>query len=241
MQPTNIYKGLQRTTKRTESTTQACEGTTEPKIQRASLSKQLGKSTKSPVTGQQRLDKKSLYATNDRCTDHLTLIVRIRGTEIRALIDTGAQGNFISPRIVNRLELPWKRKLTPYRLRTVNGELVIYGNGIVDMETAHIQVQIQNHCENLTCDITDITDYDLVLGIPWLRASNPRVNWNTGQFQWDTPGRDSVTKQRSKEPLHEPKTLRFYFINKDIDHNGIPKEYLKFLKLFSGKLNIGLP
>lgn len=167
--------------------------------------------------------------------------MEVRGTEIRALVDTGAQGNFISPRIVNRLKLPWKRKLTPYRLRTVDGELVTYGNGIVDMETAHIQVRIQDHCENLTCDITDITDYDLVLGIPWLRASNPRVNWNTGQFQWDTPGRDSVTEQRSEEPSHEPKTLGFYFVNKDVDHNGIPKEYLRFLKLFSGKLDTGLP
>lgn len=36
---------------------------------------------------------------------------------------------------------------------------------MVNKEIAHIQTHIQDHDEYLTCDITEITDYDLVLGI----------------------------------------------------------------------------
>ena len=68
------------------------------------------------------------------------------------------------------------------------------------METAQLPMIINNRLERVTLDITEIaTTHDIILGIPWLRASNPRVSWRTGQLQWDTPGRDLATAQYSEE------------------------------------------
>ena len=113
------------------------------------------------------------------------------------------------------------------------------------METAHIQIHIQDHLEYLTCDITDITDYDLVLGIPWLRVSNPRVSWNTGQFQWDTPGSELTSDGYWKnQPSRNYETLGLYVTAKHVKPNPteeIPEEYKEFSDLFSGELKTGLP
>ena len=64
------------------------------------------------------------------------------GHEVQALVDSGAQGNFISPKIVNEYQIPWIQKDAPYRLRTVDGEFMKYENGLIDRETAPLAVRI---------------------------------------------------------------------------------------------------
>ncbi|KAI1869633.1 uncharacterized protein JN550_005614 [Neoarthrinium moseri] len=167
------------------------------------------------------------------------------GRTVRALLDSGAQGNYISPKVVNKYRIPWKEKDAPYQLRTVDGEFVTYGNGTVDMETDHLPVTISDHAEKLTCDITDISGYDMILGIPWLRASNPRVNWRTGQLQWDTPGRNYASTQPRESAASEfRKILRINVMIKESKAKvniAIPEEYQDYADLFSGELKTGLP
>jgi len=117
------------------------------------------------------------------------------GKITQAMIDSGAQGNYISPNLVNKLRLPWKKKDEPYRLRTIDVSLIDYGQGLVDMETAPLQVTIADHGHTMTFDITEISSHNIVLGIPWLRASNPRVNWRTGHLQWETPRRELASAE----------------------------------------------
>lgn len=161
------------------------------------------------------------------------------------MIDSGAQSNFISPNLVNKLRLPWKKKDEPYRLRTVEGELVAYGQGIVNQETAQLPIDIGGKRHTFGLDITEISQHEIILGIPWLRASNPRVNWRTGQLQWDTPGSTSVTEKRSRrDPSYDggKEELRIYLVTKDPQLSvEIPKEYSRYSKLFSGELETGLP
>ena len=116
---------------------------------------------------------------------HLEITIRIHGQNTRALVDSGAQGNYMSPRTVNKQKISWKEKEQPYRLSTVEGESVSYGQGIVNMETDHLHTTVNDHPEQITFDITDIAEHEVILGIPWLRRSNPRIDWTTGQLWWD--------------------------------------------------------
>ena len=187
-----------------------------------------------------------LHTQGNNDEDHLFVDVYLHGRQIRALIDSGAQGNYISPNLVNHAQLPWKNKDEPYRLRTVEGELVEYGNGLVNMETAQLPLFIANQKHDLRLDITEIS-HEIILGIPWLRASNPRVNWRTGQIQWDRPGSVSVNEKRpAKSPSNDarPKTFRIYVMAKEskpVSNQRIPPEYQRYGKLFSDELETGLP
>ena len=196
-------------------------------------------------------DDRSLYAieaTHRQKHDPLILSVQIMGHEVRALLDSGAQGNYFSPRIVNKLQIPWKQKDAPYRLSAADGEAFKYDDGLVLRETAPLLVTIQNRQERLECDIADISGYDLILGIPWLRESNPRVNWRTGQLQWDTPGRDLASEKRQRHrPSSKPMTLRAFLRIQEakevepMEKYEVPDTYREFGDLFSGKLPTGIP
>jgi hypothetical protein len=176
------------------------------------------------------------------------------------MIDSGAQGNYISPSVVNKLRLPWKEKQECYRLSTVDGANVEYGNGLVDMETAPLHVEIHNlPPESIIFDITGIAKHQLILGIPWLKKVNPRIDWNAGQLfpnianteksepEKETPRRDLASAQRSPEPASKPKTLRTICYIKatkpstPISIQSIPEEYRRYDKLFQEELETGLP
>ena len=80
-----------------------------------------------------------------------------------------------------------------------------------------------------------------------MRESNPRVNWRTGQLQWDIPGRDLASeKRRRRRPSSKPTTLRAYLIMKrakEVELEPRPKvlkQYREFSDLFNGKLPIGI-
>lgn len=94
--------------------------------------------------------------------------MKLLGRNIRAMIDSGAQSNFISPNLVNQMKIHWKKKDEPYRLKTVEGEYVAYGQGSVNLETAPLQVDIAGKPHNITLDIIEILKHDVILEIPWL-------------------------------------------------------------------------
>ncbi|KID83641.1 pol polyprotein [Metarhizium guizhouense ARSEF 977] len=128
----------------------------------------------------------------------MVLDAEVMGHRVRILVDSGAMGNYISPRVVNRYQLPWKHKEAPYELTDIEGKLFAYNDGIIDRETDHLEVQIQGHAEIIQLDVMDVSEHDLVLGYPWLWESNPLINWRTGQLKWnETSGQQN--QQNSEE------------------------------------------
>ena len=115
---------------------------------------------------------------------HPTIDVWWNNNRIRMLIDSGAQGNFISPATVNKLRIPWREKEQPYRLRTADGSTFGYEDGNVQRETDHLTVQVGNRVLGLVFDITDIADQEAILGMPWLKEQSPTIDWTTGQISW---------------------------------------------------------
>ncbi|EXV01030.1 reverse transcriptase domain protein [Metarhizium robertsii] len=140
----------------------------------------------------------TLNATQNGRSDKMVLDAEVMGHRVRILVDSGAMGNYISPRVVNRYQLPWKHKEAPYELTDIEGKLFAYNDGIINQETDHLEVQIQGHSEVIQLDVMDVSEHDLVLGYPWLWESNPLINWRTGQLKWnETSGQQN--QQNSEE------------------------------------------
>ena len=77
----------------------------------------------------------------------------------------------------------------------MEGSKVTYKNGLITRETAQLPVRLPGKDEYITFDITDIADHELILGIPWLRNSNPVINWTTGQLSWNTAAQRQVIQE----------------------------------------------
>ncbi|XDG04636.1 hypothetical protein ABKA04_004251 [Annulohypoxylon sp. FPYF3050] len=158
--------------------------------------------------------------------------VLFEGHEITALVDSGAQANFVSPRIANLCGMPWDYKQESYQLRTIDHELITYDGGHVYRETAALSLIIQGHRHDVEFDVVDTPMHDMVLGKPWLKIYNPQINWKTDQIQWnetDEPIQACCLEGNANDSIEISFAVRD---DKEPHDNGVPPEYQRFHKLF---------
>nr|XP_036576341.1 reverse transcriptase domain protein [Colletotrichum truncatum]KAF6783066.1 reverse transcriptase domain protein [Colletotrichum truncatum] len=182
---------------------------------------------------------KSLCATFDDDAQ-MKITVNLGGYTTQVLIDSGAQGNFIAPRIVQQREIPWNQKQNPYRLRNVEGKEVEYGGGSIDQETAQLPLLYHGHQELISLDITEIGNHDVT----------GRIKFNPASEKHSTKascGLLAATRARPRLMLRikdiGTRTLAATTIDKVTEDpmSKIPVEYRVYSKLFAPELETGLP
>jgi hypothetical protein len=175
---------------------------------------------------------KTLNEAHSGITGQIIVPVKFHGHTLNALIDSGAQESYISPKAAERFQIPWKYKLKSYKLRTVDGSHSTYDGGRVLRETSKLSLQVNNHTEEISLDISDIAHHDMILGMSWLQNSNPTINWKTQEITWP----------ETKENINEENI--YLIINEarpDDPLAKVPPEYHKFKKLFEEQSRNKLP
>lgn len=128
--------------------------------------------TEGPVSGGER---PKLLATNGNTC--LSVLVTIAGVNARTLLDTGATGTFIDRSFVKRAGIATQKKRQPYSLRGLGRTEL----DEVKLETSKMTLCIGRHNEKVRLDVTNLGDYDIVLGFPWFKQHNPDIDWTTGR------------------------------------------------------------
>ena len=110
--------------------------------------------------------------------DGILLIVpaRIFGHEVRALIDSGATRNFISPAGVTKCGLSVESHNTFLELG--DGKKVLSRGRAVDVPVVTSGYTMRT---NLTVSNL-LHGVDVVLGMTWLKVADPLIRWSTGQM-----------------------------------------------------------
>ena len=110
--------------------------------------------------------------------DGILLIVpaRIFGREVRALIDSGATRNFISPAGVTKCGLTVESHNTFLELG--DGKKVLSRGRAVDVPVVTSGYEMKT---NLTVSNL-LHGVDVVLGMTWLKVADPLIRWSTGQM-----------------------------------------------------------
>jgi hypothetical protein len=80
-------------------------------------------------------------------------------------VDSGVIKNYITPSTVEWLELLYRQKLKPYTLVTISGDLVPYRDGIINLETGLVQVNIKRKDIIVNFNILLLGQDEAVLGI----------------------------------------------------------------------------
>ena len=104
--------------------------------------------------------------------DLIEVPVTINGWhKTRALIDTGAQGTFLSRTFAKRAGVPLQRKKNPTGLWMANGN-----EEEISQETRPVRMTIGKHQEELVLDVFDSASHDIILGLLWLLQHLPTIN-----------------------------------------------------------------
>ncbi|TPG34117.1 retroviral-like aspartic protease, partial [Roseomonas nepalensis] len=113
---------------------------------------------------------------------HVPIQITSRGksVETRALIDCGAGGKFIDQEFVRQHHLPTRRLFKPIRALNVDG--TPNKNGIIRTYTL-LPVKVHGRTCTHRLYICGLGQQTIILGMPWLRETNPIIDWKRGTLE----------------------------------------------------------
>jgi len=102
------------------------------------------------------------------------------GIMIKALLDSGATGMFINRQTAARHGFKLQKLERPLVVRNVNGT---NNSGGAIMYQVECNVFYKGHMERMRMDVCDLGKTEVILGMLWLAAHNPEINWETGEVK----------------------------------------------------------
>ena len=113
------------------------------------------------------------------------------------MIDSGATGIFIDEEFCRRKNIVITERNRPINLTLFDGS----SGGIITHQAQGTLI-VNGSAQELTLDVTKLTAYPIVLGLPWLRLYNPKINWSKDELSLLGTQEKSLEEQIPKE-LHE--------------------------------------
>jgi len=97
-----------------------------------------------------------------------------KGVSIKALLDSGATGLFMSKKLAERQGFKLEKLNKPIKVRNVNGS-----NNKRASITHEVKVNMyyKGHVERVRMDVYKLEKIEVILGMLWLTAHNPEINW----------------------------------------------------------------
>jgi hypothetical protein len=102
--------------------------------------------------------------------------------ELKALVDSGASGMFFDRKFVQKHNLQQKRLEKPIRVRNVDGSN--NDNGMIT-HCVWMNVTLDNRNVDLRFHVSGLGHEEMILGLPWLKRFNPKVDWEKGTVEID--------------------------------------------------------
>jgi len=180
------------------------------------------------------------------------------GVTVKALLDSGVTGMFMDKKIAAKHGFRLQKLERPVAVRNVDRT---NNSGGAIIHQVEVNVYYKSYVERMRMDICDLGKTDMILGMPWLQAHNPEINWETGEVKMTRCpllcGRNTKLEKGQKAKkgkrvvtLEEEKMVRWAMEDKEdwgrdeeieVDYKKIeemvPKRFLKWRKVF-GKVEL---
>jgi len=171
-----------------------------------------------------RLENKKLLMSQKNDKDHKIWVdVQVEQDRLlQAMIDSEAINNYISQQAIGMLELMPQWAPKPMQVYMVNRESEWITNQV------HIKAIILEDSQELTFDVLNLIKYDVILGMPWLRKKNSRIDWISKELYimadvYEIPEQPEMSLSEHKPWDHEilllkdkqPKWMPLYPMSED--------------------------
>ena len=168
-----------------------------------------------------------------------------KGVSVKALLDSRATGLFMSKKLAEKQGFKLERLAKPIRVRNVDGS---NNKGRSITHEVEANLYYRGHIEQVKMDICELEKTDVILGMPWLTAHNPEINWETGEVKMTrcpplcgrTPEKKIIKRKQATE--EDRKDLRWTMEEREKreeikeDHRKVeelvPKRFHKWKKVF---------
>jgi len=134
------------------------------------------------------------------------------GVLVKALLDSGATGLFMSKKLAEKQGFKLKRLTKPIKVRNVDrsdnkGGLIIH--------EVEVNMYYKGHVKRVRMNVCELGKTEVILEMPWLVVHNPEINWETGEVRMtrcpplcgQTPEKKVVRKKQVTE--EDKKDLRW--------------------------------
>jgi len=145
-----------------------------------------------------------------------------KGVTVRVLLDSGTTEMFMDRKIAARHEFRLQKLERLIAVRNVDRT---NNSGRVITHQVKVNVYYKNHMERMRMDICDLGKTEIILGIPWLAAHNPKINWETREVKMTrcsplcggVKSKEKKEKKRRKRvaTLEEEKIIRWAIDDKE--------------------------
>ena len=167
------------------------------------------------------------------------------GVLVKALLDSRAMGLFMSKRLAEKQGFKLEKLKKPIKVRNMDGSDNKGGSITHEVE---VNLYYRGHIERVKMDVCELGKTEVILGMPWLAAHNPEINWETGEVRMtrcpplcgQTPEKKIV--RRKQETEEDKRDLRWTMEEKEKgeeieeDHKKVeelvPKHFHKWKKVF---------
>ena len=102
------------------------------------------------------------------------------GRTVKVLLDSGATGMFMSKGLAQKEGYRLIKLDQPLQVKNVDGTGNSEGAIIHEVE---VNMFYKGHVEKVRMDICELGKTDVILGMPWLAAHNPEINWEKGEVR----------------------------------------------------------
>ena len=158
------------------------------------------------------------------------------GVAVKALLDSGATGLFMDTTFAKEKGFKMEKMKNPLLVKNMDGTVNVGG---AIMHQVECNMFFKGHVERVRMDICNLGKTKVILGMPWLAAHNPEIDWEKGEVKM-TRCPPLCGKRKQEEKKKEVKK-----VEKDKDKETlrklVPKRFWKWRKVFGKRESERMP
>ena len=102
------------------------------------------------------------------------------GVAVKALLDSRVTGLFMDTTFAKKKGFKMEKLKKPLLVKNVNGMVNVEGAIMYQMEC---NMFFKEHIKRTRIDFCNLGKTEVILGMPWLVAHNPEINWEKGEVK----------------------------------------------------------
>jgi len=102
------------------------------------------------------------------------------GVVVKALLDSGTTGLFMDTTFAREKGFKMEKMRNPLLVKNVDGTVNVGG---AIMHQVECNMFFKGHIERVRMDMCNLGKMEVILGMPWLVAHNPEIDWEKGEIK----------------------------------------------------------